>query len=242
MHSSKPAASSIFLRPDPNRAIASRRVATRSYAWLAGWALAAPGPLLAQIYVGTASADSGIVLSNFHSDVTPNLLIAKPDLMAASALTRPPEKAIGAPTPATLKLPLAPTALRRVIDDVAEQVQIERELLHAVIAAESRYDIRALSPKGAIGLMQLMPETAKRFGAIDPYVARQNVHAGASYLKWLMALFHNDLELVLAAFNSGEQAVLKAGGHIPPYPETQAYVPRVLAFLRCARSAACKPV
>jgi soluble lytic murein transglycosylase-like protein len=88
--------------------------------------------------------------------------------------------------------------------------------------------------------MQLLPATAQRFGASDPYVARQNVMAGASYLKWLMGLFQNDLELVLAAYNAGEQAVLKAGSRIPPYPETMAYVPRVMAYLRCARSATCK--
>jgi soluble lytic murein transglycosylase-like protein len=87
--------------------------------------------------------------------------------------------------------------------------------------------------------MQLMPATATRFGARDPYVARQNVLAGASYLKWLMSQFGNDLELVLAAYNAGEQAVLKAGGKIPPYAETQAYVPRVLAYMRCAADARC---
>jgi soluble lytic murein transglycosylase-like protein len=141
----------------------------------------------------------------------------------------------------TLRLPSAPAEVRQIINDVALQVQIAPELLHAVIAAESNFNSRALSPRGAIGLMQLIPATATRFGATDPYVARQNVLAGASYLKWLMALFNNDLELVLAAYNAGEQAVIRAGGKIPPYPETMAYVPRVLAFLRCARSAACRP-
>jgi soluble lytic murein transglycosylase-like protein len=140
-----------------------------------------------------------------------------------------------------LRLPVAPAELHRLIADVAAQVQIAPELLHAVIAAESSYNPRALSSRGAIGLMQLLPATARRFGASDPYVARQNVLAGASYLKWLMAQFHNDLELVLAAYNAGEQAVVRAGHRIPPYAETQAYVPRVLAYLRCANSSACKP-
>ena len=138
-----------------------------------------------------------------------------------------------------MRLPVASSELQLLITEVAAQVKIAPELLHAVIAAESRYDSRAVSPRGAIGLMQLLPATALRFGARDPYVARQNVLAGASYLKWLMTLFQDDLELVLAAYNAGEQAVLKAGGRIPPYPETQAYVPRVLAYLRCAKSAAC---
>jgi soluble lytic murein transglycosylase-like protein len=208
---------------------------------LAGLALVAYEPLMAQIYVGTSAGDSAVVLSNFRSGETPLLLLAEPTvtpIVVSNAL--PAEKIAGAasqPPP----LPPAPAELRRVIAEVARQVQIAPELLHAVIAAESRYNPRALSSRGAIGLMQLMPATAERFGARDPYVARQNVLAGASYLKWLMALFQDDLELVLAAYNAGEQAVLKAGGRIPPYPETQAYVPRVLAYLRCASSATCRP-
>ena len=146
------------------------------------------------------------------------------------------------PTPPTgLRLPAAPAELASLIADVAEQADVAPELLHAVIAAESRYDRRAVSPKGAIGLMQLLPSTARRFGASDPYSPRQNILAGAHYLKWLMALFENDLELVLAAYNAGEQAVLKAGRRIPPFAETQAYVPKVLAYLRCASAPACKP-
>jgi soluble lytic murein transglycosylase-like protein len=198
--------------------------------------------LMAQIYTSAASVDSVVVLSNFRSDETPLLLIAEQAGPTTSMSVHPPlDKSAGSMSPPTLQLPVAPTELRRVINDVAAQVQIAPELLHAVIAAESRYNARALSPRGAVGLMQLMPATAMRFGARDPYVARQNVLAGASYLKWLMALFQNDLELVLAAYNAGEQAVFKAGGRIPPYPETQAYVPRVLAYLRCASSVSCKP-
>jgi soluble lytic murein transglycosylase-like protein len=208
----------------------------------AGLVMAAHGPLMAQIYTGPSRAGLGVILSNFHSAETPILLIAEPALPTATAeVAAPPNKSVRAMPSASLRLPFAPADLHRVIDDVAAQVNIAPELLHAVIAAESRYDTHALSQRGAMGLMQLMPATALRFGARDPYAPRQNVLAGASYLKWLMTLFQNDLELVLAAFNAGEQAVLKAGRRIPPYPETQAYVPRVLAYLRCARSAACKP-
>jgi soluble lytic murein transglycosylase-like protein len=182
-----------------------------------------------------------VVLSNFSSDVTPVLLIAPAAGPAAGAADQAQTRiGPGALQPSPLRLPAAPVEMRRMIAEVAAQVQIAPELLHAVIAAESSYDIRAKSPRGAIGLMQLLPATAARFGASDPYVARQNVLAGANYLKWLMAMFQNDLELVLAAYNAGEQSVLKAGGRIPNYPETVAYVPRVMAYLRCARSAACK--
>jgi soluble lytic murein transglycosylase-like protein len=199
--------------------------------------LAASGMSSAQIY-SSAAADGAVVLSNFRSDATPSLLIADPDPpgIAQAPTVRSPAAAHST----LLRLPAAPSELQLLIKEVAAQVQIAPELLHAVIAAESRYDSRALSPRGAIGLMQLLPATALRFGAKDPYIARQNVLAGASYLKWLMAFFQNDLELVLAAYNAGEQAVLKAGGRIPPYPETQAYVPRVLGYLRCAQSPACK--
>ncbi len=194
---------------------------------------------MAQIYVSAEpSADSSVVLSNFQSNTTPLLLIEDPTPPVA---TQPAAvKPVGAAQPQALRLPPASAEFNKLISEVAAQVQIAPELLHAVIAAESNYNSRAKSPKGAIGLMQLLPATAQRFGASDPYVARQNVMAGANYLKWLMALFQNDLELVLAAYNAGEQAVLRAGGRIPPYPETMAYVPRVMAYLRCARSAACK--
>lgn len=111
-------------------------------------------------------------------------------------------------------------------------MDISPRLVHAVISAESNYNPTAVSPKGAIGLMQLMPATARRFGVQDPFVVRDNVYAGASYLKWLMGYFHGDLELVLAAYNAGEQAVVRAGHKVPRYAETQAYVQRVMTDLR----------
>jgi soluble lytic murein transglycosylase-like protein len=145
------------------------------------------------------------------------------------------------PPDAVLKLPAASHDLRKLINEVAAEVKIAPALLHAVIATESRYNIDALSPRGAIGLMQLMPETALRFGAPDPYNPRDNVVAGANYLKFLLKLFGNDMELALAGYNAGHNAVLRAGKRIPDYPETQAYVPKVMAYLRCASNAACRP-
>lgn len=142
---------------------------------------------------------------------------------------------------AVLKLPVASAEIRKLVNDVALEVKIAPALLHAVIATESRYDSDALSPRGAIGLMQLMPDTALRFGAPDPYNPRDNVLAGANYLKFLLKLFGNDIELTLAAYNAGHNAVLRAGKRIPEYPETQAYVPKVLAYMRCASNAACRP-
>jgi soluble lytic murein transglycosylase-like protein len=202
---------------------------------------AVPAMSRAQVYVGQA-ADESLVLSNFRSRDAPELLIAAPRVPADSTSAGLAAALEGqAQHAGQLQLPPSSPAVRQVINEVAVKVGISADLLHAVIATESSYNARAISPRGAIGLMQLLPATAKRFGAVDPYVPQENVLAGAQYLKWLMVMFRGDLELVLAAYNAGEQAVVKAGRRIPPYAETQAYVPRVLAYLRCAPARSCKP-
>ena len=88
----------------------------------------------------------------------------------------------------------------------------------------------ALSPKGAMGLMQLMPDTSRRFGVADPWHPDQNIRGGARYLSELLALFDNDLPLALAAYNAGEQTVIRYGRRVPPFPETRSYVKRVMAI------------
>jgi soluble lytic murein transglycosylase-like protein len=97
-----------------------------------------------------------------------------------------------------------------------------------VIGVESAYDARAVSKRGAAGLMQLMPPTAARFGVTDPFDPVQNIRGGTQYLQELLRRFGNDVELALAAYNAGEAAVERYGRKVPPYPETIAYVPRVL--------------
>lgn len=198
-------------------------------AWLC---LAALPAAQAQIYAGASGPDGAVVLSNHPSAETPTLLIPGLDGLAPPAVGEAPPARDTSPRP--LPKGRASAELSRLIASVAAQVDVPVDLLHAVIAVESNYDQKARSPKGAVGLMQLLPATAKRFGAKDPYAAADNLLAGAGYLKWLMGLFDGDLELVLAAYNSGEQAVIKAGRRIPPFPETQAYVPRVLAYLPSA--------
>lgn len=121
-----------------------------------------------------------------------------------------------------------PPQLLAKIKQSAQNNQIKSELIHAVMQVESAYQARAVSPKGAQGLMQLMPETAKRFGVEDSFDPTQNIEGGARYLKALLNLFNNDLALTLAAYNAGEAAVIKYGNKIPPYKETQAYVSKVL--------------
>jgi soluble lytic murein transglycosylase-like protein len=115
-----------------------------------------------------------------------------------------------------------------IIEHAAVSFALEPNLLRAVIVVESGFNSRAVSKRGAVGLMQLMPATASRFGVSNPYDARQNVHAGARYLKFLIDRFGQNVRLALAAYNAGEEAVDRNGGQIPPFSETLAYVPRVL--------------
>ena len=122
------------------------------------------------------------------------------------------------------------------IEAAAREQGVDPALVHAVISAESGYNPIARSPSGAAGLMQLMPETARRFGASNRLNPGQNIRAGVRYLRMLMDLFDNDLELVIAAYNAGENAVIRAGNRIPPYTETMIYVPRVLEYYRRYRT------
>lgn len=115
-----------------------------------------------------------------------------------------------------------------IIETAAVSAEVEANLLRAVIVVESGFNSRAVSKRGAVGLMQLMPATASRFGVSNPYDPKQNVHAGARYLKFLIDRFGQNIRLALAAYNAGEEAVDRNGGQIPPFSETMAYVPRVL--------------
>ena len=117
-----------------------------------------------------------------------------------------------------------------MIESAARASRIRPELVHAVVRAESAYRPDAVSEKGARGLMQLMPATAERFGVTDPHDPRQNLRGGTRYLHELLKLFNNDLRLAVAAYNAGENAVINYGRRVPPYPETQRYVEKVLGF------------
>jgi soluble lytic murein transglycosylase-like protein len=122
-------------------------------------------------------------------------------------------------------------AYAALVDQIAAEQGIDghmAKLVKAVIHVESAYQERARSRKGAMGLMQLMPETARQYAVADPYEPRSNIEAGIKHLKSLLARF--ELPLALAAYNAGEEAVRRFGG-IPPYPETRSYVSRVLAEL-----------
>ena len=119
-----------------------------------------------------------------------------------------------------------------IIEAEAKSAGVEPNLLRAVIVVESGFNSRAVSKRGAVGLMQLMPETATRFGVSNRYDPRQNVRGGALYLGFLINRFHQDMRLALAAFNAGEDAVDRNLGQIPPFIETLEYVPKVLRIYR----------
>jgi soluble lytic murein transglycosylase-like protein len=115
-----------------------------------------------------------------------------------------------------------------LIARTAEQHELDPALLTAVAQVESAFDPLAVSPKGARGLLQLMPETAERFGVEDPFDAADNVEGGARYLRWLLERYDGRTDLALAGYNAGEGAVDRHSG-VPPYRETRRYVRRVLS-------------
>lgn len=117
----------------------------------------------------------------------------------------------------------------REIERAAEHNRVDPLLVAAVVAAESSFDATARSPKGALGLMQVTPETADHFGIDDLLAPAQNLEAGARYLQWLLRQFDGDLELSLAAYNAGPGNVRRYGG-VPPFPETRRYVEKVLSL------------
>jgi hypothetical protein len=130
--------------------------------------------------------------------------------------------------------------LRTLIHRVAHHYGHDPQLLNAIIHVESRFNPEAVSPKGAIGLMQVMPATARRMGVDDPARALldpgTNLRAGARYLRLLWDMFAGQPELAIAAYNAGEGAVLRHGKQVPPYPETRNYVDQVLRALEIQRA------
>lgn len=122
------------------------------------------------------------------------------------------------------------------IRTVAKTYKLPHTLLHAVITAESSYNPDAVSKAGAVGLMQLMPETAKQYGVSNRRDPRQNIYGGSRYLRYLLKLFKNDLSLALAAYNAGEGTVKRYGNKIPPYKETRNYVKKVIKYYKKYRS------
>jgi soluble lytic murein transglycosylase-like protein len=178
--------------------------------------VAAPSLARADIYSFT-DANGVTHFSNVPSDSRYQLLIAAPTVAAAD----PSKKA-------SIDWVARSAQYDGIIRSAAKDATIQAALVRAVIVVESGFNPRAVSKKGAIGLMQLQPATAKRYGVKNIYDPEQNVRAGAHYLSDLLTRFHSNLELALAAYNAGEEAVERYGRHVPPFRETLAYVPSVM--------------
>ncbi len=175
-------------------------------------------PAHADIYGYTDNA-GGMHYSNVPTDRRYLLLLTEP---------KDPARPHKGPTNTTADWLRLGAAYSDLIDTAARRAQVQPALLRAVIAIESGFDPQAVSPKGAQGLMQLRPATARRYGVERPFDPAQNLRGGARYLSDLLKRYGNDMQLALAAYNAGEDAVDRNGRNIPPFPETQAYVPAVI--------------
>lgn len=131
--------------------------------------------------------------------------------------------------------------LTNMIDRIADEQGVETHLVHSVIRAESNYNTLAVSPRGAQGIMQLIPSTARRFGVSNTFDAEENIQGGVRYLRFLLDYYQGDYARAIAAYNAGESAVDKYNG-VPPYAETQNYVYQVARNLKAAREAAPKTI
>jgi len=131
------------------------------------------------------------------------------------------------------RIPAPPFTINELVRAASKKHQVKAAFVKSIIAAESGFRVTAISPKGAVGLMQLMPATAREFGA-DPAIPEQNVEAGTNYLSWLLHRYakkHDQLSMAIAAYNAGPGSVERYHG-IPPYRETRQYVARVLKFMK----------
>lgn len=152
------------------------------------------------------------------------------------ALANPPGEVVSQQVVARFVSALSDDKQRhaRLVQRLAPRFQVDPRFALAIVYTESNFEARALSPKNAQGLMQLIPETATRFGVRDAMNPEQNVRGGLAYLRWLLDRFGGDVVLTSAAYNAGEQAVARYGG-VPPFAETRAYVQRIMGFYRAAR-------
>jgi soluble lytic murein transglycosylase-like protein len=175
--------------------------------------LALPGGASADIY--KYEDETGVIhLTNVPTDVTKKytLIMREPRILFNRKIARDINK------------------YDVLISRTAQKHGMDPALVKAVIKAESNFNHQAVSPKGARGLMQLMPATASSLQVDDSFHPEKNIDGGVRYLRYLIRLFNGDLRLALAAYNAGEKAVQRYGG-VPPYRETQQYVQRVLAYL-----------
>jgi hypothetical protein len=190
-------------------------------------------------------------IASFEPDDTPDVPSATPEPMnsstapapsavpVTSAAPAPPSVAPGAQAPAASAAKPGPVNLDQVVRDASNRYQLDPDFVNSVIKAESNFQSRAVSRKGAQGLMQLMPGTASQLGVKDPFDPRANVEGGTAYLSQLLDLYHNDAIKALAAYNAGPNRVDQYHG-LPPYMETRAYVARIVRDFNAKKRAEMK--
>jgi len=194
---------------------ANGRGVERNDSWAAYFFEAAAGQ-------GLAQADRMLAAVGGPTQSVPPCMQPPPSVAASEAANE-------ASAPAVKLIDLkAPKLILDLVKSLAPQYQVEPQLALAIIKNESNFDALALSPKNAMGLMQLIPDTATRFDVRNPYDPKQNIRGGLAYLRWLLAYFEGDVKLVAAAYNAGEGTVERYRG-VPPYVETRAYVKRIVA-------------
>ncbi len=193
--------------------------------------LAAPGTTVVMESASQSNAATSILRSKsvVRADARTGRLIRSVVVAPAVVTPRVVESGMAAaPEPVTGNV-------NEIVEKIAARHEVERALVDSVIRVESNFNPKAVSNKGAQGLMQLIPSTARRFGVSDVFNPAQNIEGGVKYLKHLMQLYDGDLRLALAAYNAGEGAVARWGG-IPPYQETRNYVYQVGRRLGQARA------
>lgn len=192
---------------------ANARGVARNDAQAAAWfrLAAAKGDALAQRMLAMVEDPAKVEKAHCAEPVDPTPKPPAPPAMMVRARPASPQQA----------------QVATLVNRLAPGYGLQPALVMAVIGAESAFNPQARSPKNAQGLMQLIPETAERFGVRDPFDPVQNLHGGMAYLRWLLTYFRGDVRLTLAGYNAGEGAVVRHGG-VPPYAETQAYVDKII--------------
>lgn len=195
---------------------------------------------------GSAPVVKSVVRADVRSGKLVRSVIVTPKSVSRQTVTanvvtprvvEPVEVTAAPPAAPAAATPSASDGLNAVVESIAAQNSLNPQLIHSVIKVESNYNPNAVSPKGALGLMQLIPATARRFGVTDVFDPVENIQGGARYLKYLLDLYNNDISLALAAYNAGEGAVAKYG-NVPPYAETRNYLLLVAKHFQESQKAA----
>jgi soluble lytic murein transglycosylase-like protein len=194
-------------------------------------AFSAVQPMAAQIVPGHVTV---VVRPNLQTGKLVRSVVVQPKEIAAR-IHEPLTQSDESPASAPARAPLSSNVIE-MIDQIARVYDVEGPLVHSVIRAESNYNPQAVSNKGAMGMMQLIPATARRFGVLNPFDPKQNVEGGVRYLRFLLDYYKNDYKKAIAAYNAGEGAVDQYRG-IPPFTETRNYVTQVARNLMAARQA-----